>query len=87
MPENNRLNIYSEETLDFNTEIDKKEIREFFNTTTKKEKHNDIYYNTEYGGLLNIEQKDILIDNNNLMNYINFKNDKKQKLRIINLFK
>jgi hypothetical protein len=85
MPENNRLNIYSEETLDFNTEIDKKEIREFFNTTTKEEKHNDIYYHIECGRLLNIEQKEELIDNKNSMNYINSKKEKKQKLRIFNL--
>ena len=72
-----------------NTEIDKKEIREFFNTTTKEEKHNDIYYHTKCGRLLNIEQKEELIDNKNsmnyIMNYINSKKEKKQKLRIFNL--
>ena len=85
IPENNRLNKYSEETLDLYTEIDKKEIREFFNTTTKEEKHNDIYYHIECVRLLNIEQNEELIENKNLMNYINSKKEKKQKLRIFNL--
>ena len=56
-------------------------MRDFLNNTTKEEKHNDIYYHTECGGLLNIEQNEELIDNNNSMNYIHFKKGEKIKIK------
>ena len=71
-----------------NSEIGKKEINngDFINTTTKEEKDNCIYNKRfiEYNELLNIEQKEELIDNKNSMNYISTKKKKKQKLKIIN---
>ena len=80
--ENNKSNKDFVETL--NAEIDKNEINndEFLSDITKEEKDNCIYIHifTENHKLLNKGLIKELTDINNLMNYINLKIKKKQKL-------